>query len=314
MNAEQSPSQLSAEQSAGERAPGFSPRNQVDNREVNRRVLRLAWPVIGENLLETLLGVVDTFLVAGLGAIAIAGVGSGLQVMFFVLAALAALAVGSSVLVAQSVGAKDLAGASELARQSLLWSAIFSIPLAIGGILLARPLIELFGVEPAVADIGADYLRVSMGTAVVLVGLFIGGGVLRGAGDSRTPMIVTAIANAINVVLAYALIYGEFGMPELGAVGSAWGTFIAARSRFGLLIRVLAKGRNGVSIRGGTTWTPRLGVAARILRIGLPAALEQMLISAAFFVLTIIVASWVPKRSRPSASRSPHSRSRSCRG
>src|SRR5829696_3852262 len=72
---------------------------------LRRRVLGLAWPVIGENMLETSLDIVNTILVAGLGAASLAGVGSGLQIMFFVLATLAALSVGSSILVAQAVGA-----------------------------------------------------------------------------------------------------------------------------------------------------------------------------------------------------------------
>src|SRR5512143_2839484 len=74
-------------------------------RELHKRVLGLAWPVIGENILETLLGIIDTLLVAGLGAVAIAGVGSALQVMFFLISTLSALAIGSSVLVAQAIGA-----------------------------------------------------------------------------------------------------------------------------------------------------------------------------------------------------------------
>ena len=89
------------------RAPGAeaAPAIQEAPSALRRRVLGMAWPVIGQNLLETLLGIVDTLLVAGLGAAAIAGVGSALQIMFFVLAALAALSVGSSILVAQAVGA-----------------------------------------------------------------------------------------------------------------------------------------------------------------------------------------------------------------
>ncbi len=161
----------------------------------NRRVFNLAWPVIGENFLETMLGIVDTFLVAGLGAVALAGVGSSLQVMFFVISALSALSVGSSVLVAQAVGARKFERASHLARQSIVWSVCFSIPLALLGFFLADPILSIFRLEPEVATIGGEYLKVTMGTVVVLVVLFIGGGVLRGAGDSRTPMQVTALAN-----------------------------------------------------------------------------------------------------------------------
>jgi putative MATE family efflux protein len=261
-----------------------------DERLIRRRVLGLAGPVIGENLLETMLGIVDTLLVAGLGAIAIAGVGGALQVMFLLIAALSALAVGSSVLVAQAIGAGNPRRASQLARQSLLWSGILSVPLAIAGLLLSGPLVGLFGMEPEVAQIATEYLQVTMGTVVVLVALLIGGGALRGAGDSRTPMIVTAIANVVNIGLAYALIYGHFGLPAMGAVGSAWATFAARGLALVLLVLALWRGSNGVSIGGRGSWRPEFSVARDVLRIGVPAALEQILISVAFFVLTIVVA------------------------
>ncbi|MBA3943135.1 MAG: MATE family efflux transporter [Herpetosiphonaceae bacterium] len=258
--------------------------------ELRRRVLGLAWPVIGENLFETLLGIVDTLLVAGLGTAALAGVGSGLQIMFFLLAALSALSVGSSILVAQAVGARDLALASRLARQSLLWSVLLSVPLAFAGLLLAGPIIGIFGMAPEVAHIGTAYLQVTMGTVVVLVALVIGGGALRGAGDSRTPMIVTAIANIVNIGLAYGLIYGHFGLPALGAVGSAWATFIARAMALLLLSRALWQGRNGVGIAGSGGWRPEWLVAYRVLKLGIPAAVEQIMMSTAFLFLTILVA------------------------
>ncbi|MCL4832755.1 MAG: MATE family efflux transporter [Caldilineaceae bacterium] len=256
----------------------------------NRRVFNLAWPVIGENFLETTLGIVDTFLVARLGAAAIAGVGSSLQVMFFVIAALSALSVGSSVLVAQAVGARKFERASHLARQSIVWSVCFSVPLALLGFFLADPILSVFGLEPEVAAIASDYLKVTMGTVVVLVVLFIGGGVLRGAGDSRTPMQVTALANVVNIFLTYGLIFGVWGLPELGAVGSAWATFLSRLLAAVILLWAMSRGRNGVTIGGRNSWLPEIPVARSVLQIGVPAAVEQVLISAAFTVLTIVVA------------------------
>ena len=256
---------------------------------LRRRVLGLAWPVIGENMLETLLEIVNTVLVAGLGAAALAGVGSGLQIMFFVLAALAALSVGSSILVAQAVGAQDFESAGRLARQSLIWSVFLSVPLAIAGFSLAPVIIGVFGLAPEVAGIGTAYLRVAMGTVVVLVALVIGGGALRGAGDSRTPMLVTAIANVVNVGLAYGLIHGYAGLPALGPVGSAWAAFAARSLALALLVRALWKGRNGVRIAGGM-WKPDWSVARQVLRLGVPASIEQLLMATAFLVLTIMVA------------------------
>lgn len=257
---------------------------------LRRRVLGLAWPVIGENLLETLLGIVDTALVAGLGTAAIAGVGSGLQIMFFLMATLSALSVGSSILVAQAIGAREPDRASRIARQSLVWSVLLSVPLACVGLGLAHPLLSLFGMSPEVTRIGAGYFQVTMGTVVVLVALIIGGGVLRGAGDSRTPMLVTAVANVLNVALAYGLIYGHWGLPALGAVGSAWATFFARTVALVLLLHALWKGRSGITIAGRWGWRPDWRVAREVLKLGVPASVEQLLMASAFLVLTILVA------------------------
>ena len=292
MSTIETPSAPAGSGTAGElqEAAGATAMTQETPAALRRRVLGFAWPVIGQNLLETLLGIVDTLLVAALGAAAIAGVGSALQIMFFVLAALASLSVGSSILVAQAVGAGDLGHASGLARQSLLWSVFLAVPLALVGLFLAGPIIGIFGLEPEVSRVGVAYLQVTMGTVVVLVGSIIAGGVLRGAGDSRSPMVVSAIANVLNIVLAYALIYGHLGLPALGAVGSAWATFVARALTFVLLLRVMWIGRNGVQIRQGSSWRPDWSVARQVLALGIPAAVEQLLISTAFLVLTIIVA------------------------
>lgn len=256
-----------------------------------RRVFDLAWPVIGENFLETMLGIVDTLMVAQLGTAAIAGVGTSLQVMFFIIAALSALSVGSNVLVAQAFGARKLADASRLARQTILWSVLLSVPLALLGFFFAAPVIGIFGVEPDVAQIGVEYLQVTMATVVVIIVLFIGGGALRGVGDSQTPMRVTALANIVNIFLTYALIFGVAGLPGMGAVGSAWGSFLSRLLAMALLLRVMWRGKQGVSIAGPGSWLPDLQVAASVLRIGVPAALEQLLTSAAFTIMTMIVAS-----------------------
>ncbi len=198
----------------------------VDRRTIERRVFGLAWPVIGENLLETLLHIVDTVLVAGLGVAAIAGVGTALQVMLFVLAALGALSIGSSVLVAQAVGARDFGRASELALQSVLWSALFSIPLAVAGVLLSEPVIGLFALEPDVARVAVSYMQVSMGTVVVLAQpfwavLFVQSGAIRGTGDTRYPLLVNGTGIWLGVGIA-ALLLATVG----GGLISVWAAFV----------------------------------------------------------------------------------------
>src|SRR5437762_3513457 len=81
------------------------------------RVFQLAWPVILEGLLQTMLGIVDTITVGRLGANALAGVGTAQQFVFFVSAILSGVSIGSSILAAQAIGARDLFTASRVARQ-----------------------------------------------------------------------------------------------------------------------------------------------------------------------------------------------------
>jgi MATE family multidrug resistance protein len=257
---------------------------------MERRVLGLAWPVISENLLQTALGIVDTWLVAWLGPVAIAGVGLGFQLTFFLIAIVAAVTIGASILVAHAYGARDQARASRLARQALTWGVLISIPLSIISVAFADPLVHVFGVSAEVARIGADYWRIVAGTSVFLIIMLAAGSVLRGAGDSRTPMLATLLANVINAVAAYILIFGAFGAPALGAAGSAWAASLGRLAGAAVLLWVLFRGRAGLSLRGRAGWLPDLTVARGIFALGLPAALEQIMVSLSFVALTVVVA------------------------
>lgn len=255
-----------------------------------RRVLGLATPIIGENLLQTLVGAVDTFLVARLGAAAVAGVGTGFEFVFFIIAILSAIDIGATVLVSQAIGAGEQERADYLARQAIVWGLVLAAPLSIGMFVGAPAIVGLFGTEPDVADAATTYLRIIAATSVTLLLSFVCGAVLRGAGDSRTPLAAAVIANIVNVAVAYTLILGHFGFPKLGVAGSATG---AAAGRgigaAGMLI-VMVFGRKAISLRGSWGWRPRIKVARELLTLGVPAALEQVLSSGGFMALLAVVA------------------------
>lgn len=256
----------------------------------SRRVLGLAVPIIGENLLQTAVGTVDTLMVARLGATAVAGVGTSVEVVFFMLATLSAIGIGATVLVAQAFGAGDRERVNRLARQALVWGVLLSVPVSIVGYAIAGRVIGLFGTEPDVAAIGTGYFRITAATSVVLLLTFVGGAVFRGVGDSRTPLIASVIANVINVFAAYGLIFGRFGLPELGVEGSAWGAATGRAVGALVLVALLLSGRRAVVIRGLQGWLPRIGTARQLLRLGIPAAVEEMLMSAGFMTLMAVVA------------------------
>lgn len=277
--------ELAAEQ-ALEPAPGsaWEPMTQ-------KRVLMLALPIIGENLLQVAVGAVDTLLVGRLGADAIAGVGIAFETVFLIIAILSAVTIGATVLVSQAIGSGNSERANQLARQSISWGIVLAIPLSILGYVLAPSAIGLFGVEADVAANAVEYLQITSACSVAILLSYLCGAVLRGAGDSRTPLKAAILANAVNVVLAYVLIFGHFGFPALGVGGSAWGAAAGRAVGALFMLIMLWSGRVKLSIHGKTGWGPNLQLGRDLFRLGLPAAFEQVVMQFGFISLVAIAAS-----------------------
>jgi putative MATE family efflux protein len=121
--------------------------------------------------------------------------------------------------------------------------------------------------------------------------MFIGGGTLRGAGDTVTPMLITGFINIINIVVAYAFIFGNFGVPRLGPLGCAVAMTVSRTVGAALILYVLFKRTKilPLSWRGG--WGFHRDVIARILNIGLPGAAEQVVFQAGFLVFAAMAVS-----------------------
>src|SRR5690349_16499987 len=163
------------------------------------RVLGLAVPIIGENLLQTLVGAVDTLLVAKLGSEAVAGVGTAVEFVYFIISILIALEIGATVLVSQAHGAGLLQRVRDVARQSLVWGVLLAVPVSVLGYALAPTVIGLFDTEPVVTGYASHYLRITAAMSVFLLLTFVCGAIFRGVGDSRTPLMASVVGNVVNV-------------------------------------------------------------------------------------------------------------------
>jgi MATE family multidrug resistance protein len=256
-----------------------------------KRVLLLALPIIGENLLQVAVGAVDTLLVGRLGADAIAGVGVAFETVFLIIAILSAVTIGATVLVSQAIGAGNSRRANELAKQAISWGVVLAIPLSVLGYLLAPRAIGIFHVEADVQANAVEYLQITSACSVAILLSYLCGAVLRGAGDSRTPLKAAMLANAVNVLLAYVLIFGHFGFPELGVGGSAWGAAAGRAVGAAFMLFMLWSGKVKLSIRGRDGWLPNLPVARSLFKLGLPAAFEQVVMQFGFISLVAIAAS-----------------------
>ncbi len=277
--------------SAGTAPPvvGANPRFVLDEEHLAGSVNRLAVPIIAENLFQTMLGVVDMLMVSKLGTTAIDGVGTALQIMFLVMAALSAVTVGTTVLVARYTGAQQPEEASRSAKQSLMLGIVLAAIITVIGHFFSHRAIALLGATPDVVKAGGDYLNVVAQMAIFMVLQYVCAGALRGAGDTRTPMIVTGVVNVVNVLVAYTLIFGHFGFPALGVLGSAWGASVARACGAAILLALLYSGRRRVQIAGRAGWRPDVALMRRVLKIGLPSMIEQSLMSGGSLLYSVIV-------------------------
>ncbi|MBM3128747.1 MAG: MATE family efflux transporter [Chloroflexi bacterium] len=258
---------------------------------LNRQLLRLAGPSLVENLLQTMLMVCDMIFVGQLGKDAIAGIGLGMQLTFFLQVAFMGLAVGNTALIARAIGAGDQRAAERIAKQSLTLAVVISIVIGALTWFAADDIVRVMGATASVNALASDFLRIVSGFAFVMGVMFIGSGTLRGAGDTVTPMLITGFINLINIVVAYTLIFGNFGFPRVGPLGAAVAMTVSRAVGAALILYVLFRRTKilPLALRGG--WGFHRDVIARILNIGLPGAAEQIVFQAGFLVFAAMAVS-----------------------
>jgi len=238
-------------------------------------VLRLAMPAVGEQLLNLLVGIVDTFLVGHLGQEALAAVGLANQWVMMATTLFGAVAVGTTALIARAVGAQDHSLANRAARQSILLGVGIGVVSTALVLTLAGPAITLLGAGPDTQPLGTAYLRI---VAIVMLPstlMFVTNAALRGAGDTRTPLVIMLAVNGLNALFAWALINGLLGLPSMGVLGSAVGQAVGRATGGLLAIVLLLRGRRGLRLSLKRLW-PDFGLIGRILRVGLPSGAEQL--------------------------------------
>ena len=140
----------------------------------------------------------------------------------------AAVVLALELLVARAVGAGDKREAERVAKQSLMLAVLIALVVGVATFLSADLIVPVMGATESVNASASGFLRIISLFSIVMGVMFIGGGTLRGAGDTFTPMWITGFINVINVVLGFGFIFGNFGFPRLGPLGSAAaGVFIA---------------------------------------------------------------------------------------
>ncbi len=245
-------------------------RSKAKRVSIRRNVFNLSFPVLLSSLFQRLVSIVDIFLVGGLGAAAIAATGLGQLLIFVVMTVFWGLATGATVVIAHLWGAGKRSDATCAAVSAVAACLALTVLASLAGWLWGDNLLSFLGARDEVMFLASNYLRLVFLYLGFTTGLNILSAIMHGAGNTRTPMEGIILVNILHVVFAYPLIYGKFGLPQLGVTGAAYA--INASECIGCLYLLFQALRKGY-----LRWLlPDLGLFRRIWRVGYPVALERI--------------------------------------
>ncbi len=263
----------------------------IDESNLIRSVIRLAWPVVVQQVSFSMVQLVDTALVGHLGEDALAGVRLGGQVFWFAQAGMVAVAVGSTAIIARNVGGGDIQHASKTLRNALLMALVWGLAIGVLMWLLGNWGLGMLGAQAGAKHQGTVYLKAAAVGMPFWSLVYAGNASQQGAGDTRTPMITGVVVNIANILIAYTLINGAGPAPKLNVLGSGAGFTGAAMIGCVLVLTILSLRKEGVhwSLLKAAKFDP--ADARRVLDVGIPAGVEQAQFNVAFMLYTRIIAS-----------------------
>lgn len=209
-----------------------------------RIALKLAFPVAMQNLLTSSFILVDTIMVGQLGDLSLSAVGMAGQFGWFLNMITFGMCSGAAVFISQYWGAKDTAGIRRTYGIAVVSVCLISALFFVIGMLFPEGVVRIFNREPDVVEAGAAYLRIAcwsyLATGVNMVFCIV----LRSTENVKLPMYVSLVTTVLNAFMDYGLIFGAFGMPEMGIRGAALATVISAWAGPVLILAVSAIQRN----------------------------------------------------------------------
>jgi putative MATE family efflux protein len=252
--------------------------------------VRLAWPASLEFLVTTLVVFADTLFLSRLGTEVLAGMGLSVTAFRVFYEAFLGIGVASTTVVAQAVGAHNRGLAARGAAQAILLATLVGIVAGGVGALIADTAMRLMGGNGLVGEAGATYMRINLLASPLYAAAITGGGVLKGVGDTRTPMIFTLIASAFKIALNFVLIYGRFGVPAMGVAGAALATLLAYGLNALLVMGKLRSGFDGIRLRL-KSFSPDYELMRRVVALAWPVAAERMVMRFGFVFYVRIISS-----------------------
>ena len=244
--------------------------------DLRGKLWRLTAPLFFDIALFMLVGCIDTVMLSHCGDGPVAAVGMANNLMGLVFLVYQFLATGASILCAQFFGAREKERFVRTTALALALNILIGTAVSISLFAFSRSILELMGLRGDVLPHGATYLSITGGFSAFPALTLAFGAILRSTGRVVLPMTANVTANIVNVVLNYALIFGRFGMPELGVEGAAWATAIARMVSFSIMATVCATLALRMKVHRLPRLLPTFADFKNLISVAVPAVSEEL--------------------------------------
>ncbi len=250
---------------------------------------KLIWnftiPMLIGNVFQQSNTVVDSLIVGRIiGKSALAAVGASFPIMFLLISLIIGIMMGFSILISQYFGAKDIEKVKQTIDTNFIFLFLSSLGVTVIGILLSKPILIFLKTTPETLPQAVIFLQITFGGMLFLFGYVSISAILRGLGDSKTPLyfvMITTVLNAVLVIL-FVIVF------KWGISGSAFATVLAQAMTFVMGITYLNRTHALLKFRF-TGLTFNMTIFKKSLSIGLPSGIQQMLVATGMMALTRIV-------------------------
>ncbi len=251
---------------------------------VFKNILIFSLPYLFSYFLQTLYGMADLFIIGQFEGVAgTTAVSIGSQVMHMLTVMIVGLAMGATVSIGQATGANNRKEAASDIGNTVTLFLLLSLVLTVVLLLLVKPVVSIMSTPSEAVNGTIAYLTICFIGIPFITAYNIISSILRGMGDSKSPMYFIAIACVMNIILDYIFM----GALHLGPAGAALGTTLSQTVSVAAALIFLIKKEHGLSLHR-TDFKPQSPIMGRILKIGVPIAMQDGLIQVAFILITII--------------------------
>ena len=265
-----------------------SMRERILGSGIIRTAMALAWPVMLSNAFQTVYNLTDAFWLGRVGPEAVAAPSISWPIMFLLIALSAGFGVSGLTMVSQYTGAGEPEKANRAAGQLLTILLTASVSVAVVGYLLAEDILRLINIPDGVIGVATSYLKIMFLGVPFMFSHFGFQALLRGYGDTRTPMILSVSSAVLDSILDPFFIFGWFGLPAMGAAGAALTTVITRGIAGVTGMYLLFTGRVGIRLKPAHL-KPDLSLMRRMASIGFPSSIGQSGTALGFTVLTALI-------------------------